>query len=137
VPPRQSGVKLEPPQPRSGEENELDAGERRSMIASGESLLGCGLPWMRRPPGGAGFPGSVRESAGVVSHPPIRPPARGGDHDHVLRDRAAQSIRRARAVARLRLIFELARGHATPPGIVTAPLSAARQVAGLGHARLR
>ena len=33
--------------------NELDARERRPMIASEESPLGCGLPWT----GGAGFPG--------------------------------------------------------------------------------
>ena len=49
-------VKLERPQPlapvraRAGT-NELDAGERRPMIASEESLPGCGLPWMRRPLG--------------------------------------------------------------------------------------
>jgi hypothetical protein len=31
--------------------NELDVGERWPMIASEESLPGCGLPWMRRPLG--------------------------------------------------------------------------------------
>ena len=36
-------------------------------------------------------------------------------------DRAAQSVFRARR-GRLRLFFELTRGHATPPGAVTAPL---------------
>ncbi|HXZ71614.1 MAG TPA: hypothetical protein VEH31_12210, partial [Streptosporangiaceae bacterium] len=34
-------------------------------------------------------------------------------------------------VTRLRLLCELARGHATPSGAVTAPLSGARRVAGL------
>ena len=97
--------------------NELDAGERRPMIASEESLPGCGLPWMRRPlGGGAGFPGSVRESGGVVSHPPFRPPAGGaGIMTMYSGDRAAQSDRRARQ-GRLRLFFELTRGQATPPG---------------------
>jgi hypothetical protein len=46
---------------------ELDAGGRWPMIACEESLPGCGLPWA----GFAGFPGSVRESGGVVSHPPM------------------------------------------------------------------
>src|SRR6266516_7669258 len=58
--------------------NELDAGKRRPMIASEESLLGCGLPWMRRPLG-CWLPGGRCVSpAEWVSHPPIRPPARGG-----------------------------------------------------------
>jgi hypothetical protein len=54
-------VKLERPQPLApvralARTDELDAGERRPMITSEESLPGCGLPWagVRW---GAGFPG--------------------------------------------------------------------------------
>src|SRR5437868_6687170 len=112
--------------------NELDAGERRQMIASEESPLGCGLPWT----GVLASRGSVRESGGVVSHPPIRPPAWAGTMTVCSGDRAAQSDLRARQ-GRLRMIGELTRGHATPPGSVTAPLSGARGVAGLRRARRR
>src|SRR5262249_59938719 len=94
--------------------------------------------------GGAGFRGSVRESGGVVSHPPIRPPAwagtmtmYSGDRATYSGDRATQSDLRAQAGARLRMFFELTRGHATPPGSVTAPLSGAWRVAGLRRARRR
>src|SRR5215813_747925 len=80
------------------------------MIASEESPPGCGLL-------GAGFAGWVRESGGVVSHPPIRPPARAGAMTMYSGDRAAQSVLRARQGRRLRLIVELTRGHATPPGL--------------------
>jgi hypothetical protein len=69
-------------------------------------------------------------------HPFGRPPG-AGTMTMYSGDRAAQSDLRARAGARLRLFFELARGHATPPGAVTAPPSGARQVAGLRRARRR
>ena len=59
--------------------------------------------------------GSVRECGGVVSHPPIRPPARGGDHDRVFRGPGC-SVRSSTAAGRLRLFCELTRGQATPPG---------------------
>ena len=52
-------------------------------------------------------------------------------------DRAAQSNRRARAGARLRLFFELTRGHAAPPGAVTAPLLGVRRVGRLRRVRRR
>src|SRR5215813_479534 len=94
------------------------------MIASEESPPGCGLL-------GAGFAGWVRVSGGVVSHPPIRPPARAGAMTMYSGDRAAQSVRRARR-GRLRQIFELTRGHATPSGAVTALLLGARRVRGCG-----
>jgi len=45
------------------------------MIASEESLPGCGC---REVFAGRGGPGQVHESGGVVSHPPIRPPAGAG-----------------------------------------------------------
>jgi hypothetical protein len=56
-----SGVQLERPQPLApvrarARTNELDAGERRPMIASGESLPGCGLLW-------AGFAGVLASRA--------------------------------------------------------------------------
>jgi hypothetical protein len=83
------------------------------MIASGERPPGCVSPW-------AGFAGmlasrgSVRESGEVVSHPPIRPPAGAGAMTMYSGDRAAQSVLRARQGRRLRIIVELARGHAAP-----------------------
>src|SRR5262249_1051836 len=93
------------------------------MIAREESPPGWGLR-------GAGFAGWVRVSGGVVSHPPIRPPARAGAMTMYSGDRAAQSVRRARR-SRLRQIFELTRGHAAPSRAVTAPLLGARRVARL------
>ena len=48
--------------------NELDAGERRSMIGGEEELAGCGC---RGGFAGVGSPGGAW-SCGVVSHPPIR-----------------------------------------------------------------
>src|SRR5205814_1182712 len=68
---------------------------------------------------GGGFAGLASRvgagSAEWVSHPPIRPPARWAAAMTVPSGaRAAQSDLRARAVARLRVIYELARGPGDP-----------------------
>src|SRR5262245_63409636 len=72
VPLRGRGSSWSPRSRAAARRNELDAGERRPMIASEESLLGCGLPWT----GGAGFRGvgaRVRRSGLTSTHSAARP----------------------------------------------------------------
>jgi hypothetical protein len=88
--------------------------------------------------GGVGPAGWVRRSGGVsltATHSAARV---GGGHDLGIRGPGllSQFVERG-AVARLRVIFELARGLATPPGPVTAPLSEARRVEGWRWIRRR
>ncbi len=77
APPREPWVKAGAPAawrlPGAARTNELDAGERRPMIA--ERGGACRL-WL--PGGFAEAPGGVRGPAERVSHPPIRPPAWAG-----------------------------------------------------------
>jgi len=112
--------------------NELDAGKRRPMIGgrgrAGPARVGVAL--------GRGSPGLVPRVGGVWrsgshSHPFGRP--RGPGAMTVLSgDRAAQSVRRARQ-GRLRMIYELARGLATPPGLFhRVPVWAADAALGCG-----
>src|SRR5215469_12946463 len=74
LPPRGRGSSWSPRTRAAARRNELDAGERRPMIASEESPLGCGLPWT-----GGWLPGGRCASPAEWSHihPFGRPPGRG------------------------------------------------------------
>jgi hypothetical protein len=98
--------------------NELDAGGRWPMMVSEESLPGCGLRWTGVH-GGRWLPrGSVRESRRSRSHIHPFDLPRGGGHDHVFRGTGLLSQFAGReVVTRLRLLCELARRRAAPPGV--------------------
>ena len=128
---RAVGVKLERPQPVApvrarARTYELDAGKRGPMITGGESqrvvvCRGRGVRW-----GVLASRGSVRESGGVVSHPPIRPPAGGRGHDHVIRGPGC-SVSSSSASGNPAQVHLRARpGPCDRSGAVTAPLSGAR-----------